>query len=303
MKTSKDDDKKQPPAAEDTGKSSPMDGLVAVAAAAAAIGDNKDDDAGNNKKKRKQSNGRQRDGAQISAARARRLEQNRRAAIESRRRKKVMIGELQRSVTFYSKANENLKKSNEELEALLLIAKQKLSQKDGGDHAVATAGGLKTPEEEESGVVESSPSVDAKVEQQPAPVTVPTPLASVVDPANVVHADQAHFSAMQAVYENMGYPSAAARSAASVYSQFDTGFNDAKKPDPVPAVAAVDSDTYIQSLEQYALQKTAAANAATLAANQALRIANWHKMMKSSGQNASTSDEKPSPVPSVKEEK
>lgn len=301
MNTSKEDEKQS--ARGYTGTSSPMDGLVAVAAAAAAISDNKDD-SGNKKKKRKQSSGQQKDGAQISAARARRLEQNRRAAIESRRRKKVMIGELQRSVTFYSKANENLKKSNEELEELLLVAKQKLSQKDGGESAVATGGGLKTPEEDQSSVVGGSPGAEAKAEYQPAPVaSIPTPLASV-DPANVAHADQAHFSAMQALYENMGYPPVAARSAASVLSQFGTGFDDAQKPDPVlPDVTSVDSDAYIQQLEQYALQKTAAANAATMAANEAMRIANWHKMMKTSGQNASTSDGNPSPVSSVKEEK
>jgi len=294
-----DDDNKR--SAEDAGKSSPMDGLVAVAAAAAAISENTDD-AGAKKKKRKPSSGQQRDGAQISAARARRLEQNRRAAIESRRRKKAMIGELQRSVTFYSKANENLKKSNEELEELLLIAKQKLSQKDGGESVVAAEAGLKTPEEQCS-VAESSPGIEAKVEQQLAPVAIPTPFSSV-DPANVAHVDQAPFSAMQAMYENMGYPPAAASSAASVFSQFDTGFHNAKKPDPVlPDVTSVDSDTYIQSLEQFALQKTAAANAATLAANQALRIANWHKMMQNSRQNTSISDGTSLPVASANEEK
>ena len=277
MNTNEDNNKKHP--AEDADKSSPMDGLAAVAAAAAAIGDNnKDDDsaaAGNKKKKkkkkkRKQSNDgqQQRDGAQVSAARARRLEQNRRAAIESRRRKKVMIAELQRSVTFYTKANENLKKSNEELEESLLIAKQKLNQKEEvGESTVATEGGLKTTEEERS-AVESSPG--PKPEQQqpaPPPATIPATLASPKSPVNSAHhTDQAHFSAMQAAYENMGYPS-------------------------VPAATAVDSDEYIQSLEQYALKKTAAANAATFAANTALRIASWHKMMKASGQ-GSTSDEK-----------
>ena len=284
----------------DTGTTSPMDGLVAVAAAAAAISDNKDD-SGNKKKKSKQSS---RDGAQISAARARRLEQNRRAAIESRRRKKAMIGELQRSVTFYSKANENLKKSNEELEELLLVAKQKISQKDDGESA---AGGLKTPEEDQSSVVGGSPGVEAKAEEQPTPVAIPTPSFASVEPTNnVAHADQAHFSAMQAMYENMGYPAVAARSAASVFSQFGTGFDDAKKPDPVlPDANSLDTDAYIRSLEQYALQKTAAANAATLAANEAMRIANWHKMMRNSGQSVSvtSSDGKPPPVASVKEEK
>ena len=301
MNTSKEDETKKQSVGGDTGTTSPMDGLVAVAAAAAAISDNKDD-SGNIKKKRKQSNVQKKDGAQISAARARRLEQNRRAAIESRRRKKAMIAELQRSVTFYSKANENLKKSNEELEELLLVAKQKISQKDDGESA---AGGLKTPEEDQSSAVGGSPGVEAKAEEQPTPVAIPTPSFASVDPTNNV-AEQAHFSAMQAMYENMGYPAVAARSAASVFSQFGTGFDDAKNPDPVlPDANSLDTDAYIRSLEQYALQKTAAANAATLAANEAMRIANWHKMMKSSGQSVSitSSDGKPPPVPSVKEEK
>ena len=304
MNTSKEDETKKQSVGGDTGTTSPMDGLVAVAAAAAAISDNKDD-SGNIKKKRKQSSAQQqKDGAQISAARARRLEQNRRAAIESRRRKKAMIAELQRSVTFYSKANENLKKSNDELEELLLVTKQKISQKD--DDVESAAGGLKTPEEDKSSAVGGSPGVEAKAEEQPTPIAIPTPSFASVDPANIAHADQANFSAMQAMYENMGYPAVAARSAASVFSQFGTGFDDAKNPDPVlPDANSLDTDAYIRSLEQYALQKTAAANAATLAANEAMRIANWHKMMKSSGQSVSitSSDGKPPPVPSVKEEK
>ena len=212
-----------------------------------------------------------------------------------------MIGELQRSVTFYSKANENLKKSNEELEELLLIAKQKLSQRDDSESVLTAEAGLKTPEEPCS-VAESSTGLETKVEQQPAPVAVPTPFAPV-NPANVAQVDQAHFSAMQAEYENMGYPPAAARSAASLFAQFDSGFHNAQKPNQaLPDVTSVDSDALTVMLEQYALQKTAAANAATLAANQALRIANWHKMMKTSGQKASTSDGKPLPMASVNEE-
>jgi hypothetical protein len=62
-------------------------------------------------------------------ARERRLEQNRRAAVESRRRKKVMIAELQRSVTFYTKANESLKTANLDLEQRLLLARQNVLSK------------------------------------------------------------------------------------------------------------------------------------------------------------------------------
>ena len=379
----------------DTGKSSPMDGLAAVAAvaAAAAISTNKDA-TGTKKRKRKQSNGQQRDPSQVSAARARRLEQNRRAAIESRKRKKLMIAELQRSVAFYSKANENLKKSNEELEEYLLIAKEKLNQKDGGDTTSSTTDVLsKRPEQEKT----SSPTI----EQQAAPAVNPTPTPSPFASLNQVsatNADQARVSAIQATFENMGYPAAAASSAASCFSQMDKrshydaikpdpvpadtmvgtdtcnlvgGFaesssptieqqaapaaapmnfaslnqvsatntdqahvsatevtfgnmlypaaavysaascfsqadkrsNVAEKPDAIPTAAVVGSDAYIQSLEQYALEKTAAAKAATLAANTALNLAHWHKMMKNSGQNVSTSNGEPLPVASTNEEK
>ena len=380
----------------DTGKSSPMDGLAAVAAvaAAAAISTNKDA-TGTKKRKRKQSNGQQRDPSQVSAARARRLEQNRRAAIESRKRKKLMIAELQRSVAFYSKANENLKKSNEELEEYLMIAKEKLNQKDGGDTSSSSATEVlsKRPEQEKT----SSPTI----EQQAAPAVNPTPTPSPFASLNQVsatNADQARVSAIQATFENMGYPAAAASSAASCFSQMDKrshydaikpdpvpadtmvgtdtcnlvgGFaesssptieqqaapaaapmnfaslnqvsatntdqahvsatevtfgnmlypaaavysaascfsqadkrsNVAEKPDAIPTAAVVGSDAYIQSLEQYALEKTAAAKAATLAANTALNLAHWHKMMKNSGQNVSTSNGEPLPVASTNEEK
>ena len=284
-----------------------MDGLVAAAAAVAAATNNNSD----GKKKRKNNNtgGEQ----NVSAARARRLEQNRRAAIESRRRKKVMIAELQRSVTFYSKANENLKKANEELEKSLLQAKQKLLGRKEDDQSAVASEGLKTPEEERS-VVEDKSSPEPKIEQQtgvPAVAAVPTlqQIASLKPPpVNAALADQAHLTAMQAVYENMGYSSAAERTAASVFSQFGTttGLTDAKKPDHhvAPPAAVIDagavsaSDEYIKSLEQFAMEKTAAANAATLAANTALRIASWHKMMKaSSGQQMSSSSDKSPPPP------
>jgi hypothetical protein len=65
----------------------------------------------------------------VHVARARRLEQNRRAAIESRRRKKVMIAELQRSVTFYTKANKSLKVVNLDLEQRLFLARQRVLSK------------------------------------------------------------------------------------------------------------------------------------------------------------------------------
>ncbi len=262
-----------------------MDGLVAVAAAAAAMNNGGEKEKPQKKRKNNNSNTGQQN---VSAARARRLEQNRKAAIESRRRKKVMVAELQRSVTFYTKANENLKKANEELEKSLMLAKQKLlSQKDDDDDdkSVAASGGLKTPEEERSVEGKSSPEAP-KIEQQTVPITVDAPVSTAQQIASFQPpflADQAHLTAMQAVYENMGYPTAAARSAASLFSQFGAGLNDTNPPVPPPptdADAEDAGDEYIKSLETFAMERTAAANAATLAANTALRIANWHKMMK-----------------------
>ena len=60
-------------------------------------------------------------------SRALRLEQNRKAARESRRRKKAMIEELQRSLMFFSKANERLKQQNEIFTRQLLDSHNKLA--------------------------------------------------------------------------------------------------------------------------------------------------------------------------------
>lgn len=60
-------------------------------------------------------------------SRALRLEQNRKAARESRRRKKAMIEELQRSLMFFSKANEHLKQQNELMTRQLLEGHNKLA--------------------------------------------------------------------------------------------------------------------------------------------------------------------------------
>ena len=115
----------------------------------------------------------------ISAARARRLEQNRRAAAESRRRKKVMIEELQRSVTFYTKANQNLLIDNTELEHRLYLAKRSLGMNVEGQQ-------LKSPPEEPNQVAEVTTNaamstsyeqlinIDLQLHQQQKPGTSPT---------------------------------------------------------------------------------------------------------------------------------
>jgi len=115
----------------------------------------------------------------VSAARARRLEQNRRAAAESRRRKKVMIEELQRSVTFYTKANQNLLMDNTELEHRLYLAKRSLGMNVEGQQ-------LKSPPEESNQVAEVTTNaamstsyeqlinIDLQLHQQQKPGTSPT---------------------------------------------------------------------------------------------------------------------------------
>ena len=115
----------------------------------------------------------------ISAARARRLEQNRRAAAESRRRKKVMIEELQRSVTFYTKANQNLLIDNTELEHRLYLAKRSLGMNVEGQQ-------LKSPPEKSNQVAEVTTNaamstsyeqlinIDLQLHQQQKPGTSPT---------------------------------------------------------------------------------------------------------------------------------
>lgn len=115
----------------------------------------------------------------MTKAREIRLEQNRKAARESRRRKKVMIEELQRSVIFFSRANNALKTSNEELTRLLMQAQAHVANQDGEKTAVPVG----------TNEAKKDPSLE---EQQKEAQTVAT----------------------QAVFESQGYPAAAARAAA-----------------------------------------------------------------------------------------
>ncbi len=65
-----------------------------------------------------------------------RLEQNRKAASESRKRKRILLDELQRSVIFFTRANDTLKLQNQNLQTLLEQAQNQVmnvndKQKDG----------------------------------------------------------------------------------------------------------------------------------------------------------------------------
>ena len=137
-----------------------------------------------------------------------RLEQNRKAARESRKRKKVMVEELQRSVVFFSRANNTLKQQNDELTRLLLQAQE--HTKNLTTHTGATG----------SHSSSSSSCAPAKTED----VTDPTPTDPVPTIASISKTSEqeslneqqrnAEIVATQALYESQGFPSAAARAAA-----------------------------------------------------------------------------------------
>jgi hypothetical protein len=168
--------------------------------------------------------------------REKRLEQNRKAAIESRRRKKVMVDELKRSVQYYTKANSTLKSQNAELERQLLMAKQAIlfnSEKKGGSNATGNAKAAAAP-------FMSSITL---------PMFESKPRQDIEDEAT-----QAQFAATQALYASMGYPSAAARAAASTFSSVSTPAapvpppqpkepTKSKPPPPAPAAASAAAAT------------------------------------------------------------
>jgi hypothetical protein len=133
----------------------------------------------------------------VHVARARRLEQNRRAAIESRRRKKVMIAELQRSVTFYTKANDSLKLVNLDLEQRLFLARQRVLSKQRVLQALDASREKSTNSFEPIQIANQLPVASA--------ASVPFPSMHVsVSPAGTDQS-QAHTSASKTPYE-LAYP-------------------------------------------------------------------------------------------------
>jgi len=131
--------------------------------------------------------------APMSKAREVRLEQNRKAARESRRRKKIMIEELQRSVVFFSRANATLKQQNDELQRMLLTAQARVSAFEKGDSSAAAVpnGQTQTTDEKEGAQAFSSAQAQA--------------------------AQAAQAAATQAMFQNQGFPPAAARQAAQTF--------------------------------------------------------------------------------------
>lgn len=134
--------------------------------------------------------------APMSKAREVRLEQNRKAARESRRRKKIMIEELQRSVVFFSRANATLKQQNDELQRMLLTAQARVSAYEKGDSSASAVpnGQTQTTTDEKEGAQAFS-SAQAQAAQ----------------------AQAAQAAATQAMFQNQGFPPAAARQAAQTF--------------------------------------------------------------------------------------
>lgn len=131
--------------------------------------------------------------APMPKAREVRLEQNRKAARESRRRKKIMIEELQRSVVFFSRANATLKQQNDELQRMFLTAQARASAYEKGDSSAAAVpnGQTQTTDEKEG--------------------------AQAFSQAQAAQAQAAQAAATQAMFQNQGFPPAAARQAAQTF--------------------------------------------------------------------------------------
>lgn len=161
-----------------------------------------------------------------ATTKAKRLEQNRMAAVESRRRKKHMVEELQRSVHFYTKANGTLKSQNADLERQLLIAKQKMLERQEGkiESSARGDGSASTPETKRESAQTDSKPVARVADMIPSISYVNNAYAATFGNTSNAEmekqAQQAQFSATQALYKSMGYPAGAARVAASTFSQF-----------------------------------------------------------------------------------
>lgn len=125
-----------------------------------------------------------------SKAREIRLEQNRKAARESRRRKKSMVEELQRSVIFFSRANNTLKHQNDELTRLLMQAQAQVAALENQSQTLG-----QTMKEDQVQPMDSHMNTESQEK-------------------NSMEQAHAQTVATQAMYESQGFPSAAARAAA-----------------------------------------------------------------------------------------
>lgn len=267
--------------------------------------------------------------------RTKRLEQNRLAAIESRRRKKHMEEELKKSVVFYTKANSDIKAQNAELERQLLVAKQKvllMNQDNNATKAESDAAAMVATEAATTLEKQAAPQGGSRLATEPTTQAASHVVSSLFpSPPNAElekQAGQAQFAATQALYKSMGYPSGAARVAASTFSQFigQTGNVPGMTP-PITTTAAthkttpvttpalvppttastaattndIDGTEYVNALHRFAMQQAAAANAAAAAANAALQACQLHSQFSSNGSTSPSSIASPSAlvVPSL----
>ena len=145
------------------------------------------------------------------------------------------------------------------------------------------------------------------------------------DPDIESEAMQAQFAATQALWASMGYPSAAARAAASTFASVSSPVSppEVKEPTkttpPLTASATVQNNPFanflglsnsasamksmaagspdftsnsfmdmdrIEALNKFAMEQAAAANAAAAAATAAIKAANFHRQMKGSASTA-----------------
>jgi len=136
----------------------------------------------------------------MSKAREVRLEQNRKAARESRRRKKIMIEELQRSVVFFSRANSTLKQQNDELQRMLIQAQARVTAFEKGDMSGFPLG-LANGQDALKDDLANKEARDAQAQQAVASA----------------QAQAAQAAATQAMFQNQGFPPAAARQAAQTF--------------------------------------------------------------------------------------
>ncbi len=220
----------------------------------------------------------------------------------------VQVDELKRSVHFYTKANTNLKAQNADLERQLLMAKQAILFNKETNSKAASAKAA-------APVASNTPTMDM-------PAFAAASFFGNKSKQDIEsEAMLAQFAATQALYASMGYPSAAARAAASTFSSVSTP----AAPVPTPEVkeptktvspqstpstalqsnpfanfynaslmksmgaslpdstsnSCIDMDR-IEDLNQFAMQQAAAANAAAAAATAAIKAANFHRQMKGS---------------------
>ena len=130
-----------------------------------------------------------------------RLEQNRKAARESRRRKKVMVEELQRSVIFFSRANQVLKQQHDEYSRMLAQAQATIAQmQQNGAPAPASEANEQGKVEDTQPVQQmpqpQAPPIQPLIQTQTAPIQPQTVGSTQQQPQNV--ASTAPISAEQA---------------------------------------------------------------------------------------------------------